>query len=457
MQVDPREDGGIFDAFEPPDPDLLRDCVHCGFCLTTCPTYDLWGEEMDSPRGRLYLMKMGLEGDLEMDETFVGHLDACLGCMACVTACPSGVQYGRLLEATRGQIERNHDRPLADRLFRDFLLWLFPHPSRLRPAAALAWLYQRSGLRRLVARSGLRGRLPPRLAALDALLPDARMPGTTRRLPERVAPRPARPGVGITTRRRVGLVTGCVQSVFFPGVNAATARVLASEGCEVAIPREQECCGALHVHGGHLEEGLERARRMIAVMEDAEVDTVVVNAAGCGSTLKEYGHLLRDDPDWAERAEAFSEKVRDVTELLDELEPVAPRNPIAGRVAYHDACHLLHGQGVRSAPRRVLSTIPDLEILDLPDAEICCGSAGTYNLVEPEPAEELGRSKVAAIRSTDPQAVATGNPGCILQLRRHLAETGDGGEDLPVLHPIQLVDCSIHGTDPLAPDRAPIP
>jgi glycolate oxidase iron-sulfur subunit len=315
------------------------------------------------------------------------------------------------------------------------IFWLFPHPRRLRVAGLLGWAYQRLRGGQRLRRSGLFSRLPVQLQALESLLPEIAPRELRRRLPARVAP------AGVP-RRRVGLLTGCVQSVFFGDVNAATARVLAMEGCEVVAPPNQGCCGALAVHAGRDDEARGCARRTIAEFEAANVDSVVVNAAGCGSTLKEYGQLLRDDPAWADRAAAFDAKVRDVMELLDELEPRAPRHPIPARVAYHDACHLAHAQKVRAQPRRQLAAIPGLQVLDIPEPEICCGSAGIYNLVMPEPAAELGRRKAENVASTRPDVVATGNPGCLLQIRRYL-------DDVPLLHPVQIVDASLRGLDPV--------
>ncbi len=435
---------GVFDAHHPPSDERISDCVHCGFCLPTCPTYALWGEEMDSPRGRIYLMKVGKEGAVSMDDTYVQHFDACLGCMACVTACPSGVKYDELIEAVRPQIERNHTRRLDDRAFRGLIFSLFPYPSRLRPAAALGAIYQRAGGAALMERSGLRKLLPRRLQAMEALMPPVRLRDVGRRLPEFT---PARG----TPRRRVGLLTGCVQRVFFSDVNEATRRVLKAEGCDVVAPRSQRCCGALSEHAGRESEALERARGIIDTFEKYDLDAVVVNVAGCGSTMKEYGRLLRDDPAYAERAAAFSARVRDVSELLAELEPIAPRHPIEARVAYHDACHLGHGQGVRAQPRAVLGAVPGMQVTDIPEAEICCGSAGIYNLVNPEPAEELGRRKVANVQAVQPDALATANPGCLLQIRRYLQDEADS--DLPMFHPVELVDASIRGIDPIAAAR----
>ena len=425
---------GNFDAHHAPDKELIDDCVHCGFCLPTCPTYALWGEEMDSPRGRIYLMDLVGEGAASFDDTLVRHFDTCLGCMACVTACPSGVQYDKLLESMRPQIERQHARSWRDRAFRRAIFALFPYPRRLRLAALGGILYQRSGVARLLRKRNLLDRLPARMRAVESLMPPVKLRDLVAQPPERVA-------AAGTQRRRVAVLTGCVQRVFFSGVNAATVRTLAAEGCEVLIPRDQACCGALSMHTGREPEALDRARQTIATFEAYDVNAVVVNVAGCGSAMKDYGHLLRDDPDWSARAAAFSAKVRDVTEVLAELEPQAPRHPIPARVAYHDACHLGHAQGVRAQPRAVLRTIPDLTVVDIPEAELCCGSAGVFNLLEPEAAAELGQRKVDNVRAVHPDAVATANPGCLLQIRSHLGETAT----MPLLHPVELVDASIRG------------
>jgi glycolate oxidase iron-sulfur subunit len=424
----------FFDADDPPAPELLDDCVHCGFCLPTCPTYLLWGEEMDSPRGRIQLMNLVSQEQAPLDSTVGGHIDACLGCMACVTACPSGVQYDRLLEATRPQVERNVPRTRRDRAFRGLIFALFPHPARLRFAAVGAVAYQRLRLAKLLRTSGLLARLPARLRSLEALMPPVRIRDLVRRNPTAVRPNGE-------PRRRVALLTGCVQRVFFGDVNDATVRVLAAEGCETLTPA-QGCCGALSLHAGRKAEALEFARGLIDSFGKVEADTIVVNVAGCGSTLKEYGALLADDPAYAGRATEFSAKVRDVTELLAELEPRAPRHPLPGRVAYHDACHLAHAQRVRAQPRTVLRQIPDLQVVDIPEADICCGSAGIYNLVQPEAAEDLGRRKAGNIASVRPDAITTANPGCLLQIRRYQSPDDDA---IPLFHPVQLIDASIRG------------
>jgi glycolate oxidase iron-sulfur subunit len=424
-----------FDELRPPSMELIDDCVHCGFCLTTCPTYALWNEEMDSPRGRIVLMRAGLEQGSEMSTELVTHIDQCLGCMACVTACPSGVQYDKLIEDTRAQVERNADRSPADRLFRRFLFESFTHPGRLRALAPLLAGARRLGLDRIAAESGLLARFP-RLRALAALTPRTPLGSSLRQLPESFSPRgPA--------RARIGLLQGCVQRVFFRDVNLATARVLAAEGFAVSAVREPRCCGALQLHSGYDAEATELAKRTIAAFEG--FDFVAVNAAGCGSAMKDYGHLLREDGEWAERAAEFSAKVRDVTELLHDAEPRAPRHPVALRAAYHDACHLAHAQGVRAQPRELLAQIPELELLEPAEWELCCGSAGVYNMLQPEPATELGQRKARNLLDTGAEAVIAGNPGCALQIA---AQSEKLGRRLRVYHPMELLEMSIEGGRP---------
>jgi glycolate oxidase iron-sulfur subunit len=428
---------GVFDARHPPATDLVNECVHCGFCLSTCPTYALWGEEMDSPRGRIYLMKLGLEGQLRLDPTFVNHMDNCLGCMACLTACPSGVKYDKLIEATRAQIERNFPRPAPDRILRRMIFDIFPRPDRMRLLLAPLRIYQRSGLQSLMRRSGVFKLVPASLRAMENLTPPAPRRGKTNgsALPERVEAQGE-------PRLRVGMLLGCVQSVFFPEVNAATVRVLAAEGCEVFIPRDQCCCGALMIHAGEEKAALDYARRTIDAFDGVDVDKVVINAAGCGSNMKDYGYLLRDDPKYSDRARAFSAKCRDISEVLAGLEPRAPRHPLRLKVAYHDACHLQHAQGVKAQPRSLLGQIPQLQSVETADAALCCGSAGIYNLVRPGPAQELGERKVRNLLAAAPDIVATGNPGCVLQLRSGLRAAGS---QVPVVHTMEVLDASIRG------------
>ncbi len=424
-----------FDRQHPPEKRYLDDCVHCGFCLPACPTYVLWGEEMDSPRGRIYMIRKAGDGEAPLDGSFLKHMDNCLGCMACMTACPSGVQYNKLIEPARAQIERNVPRSFSERLFRRLVFATFPHPGRMRWLALPLLVYQKSGLRSLARAVGIEKWLPKRLAAMEALLPE--VPSRLfQRLPSIIPP-------GGVPRRKVGVLTGCVQQVFFPDVNAATTRVLAAEGCEVHVPREQGCCGALMLHSGLESEAATLAKRMIAAFEAAEVDTVVINAAGCGSTMKEYGYLLRDDPAWAARAAAFSAKCKDISEFLSELDPQAPRHPLKLRVAYHDACHLQHAQGVRGQPRRLLAGIPELEIAEIPEASLCCGSAGIFNLLQPDTANQLGDRKVENLLTTNADAVASSNPGCLLQLMHGLRRRGL--KAMPAFHMVELLDASIRG------------
>jgi glycolate oxidase iron-sulfur subunit len=419
-----------FDEHRPPSAALVDDCVHCGFCLPTCPTYSIWGEEMDSPRGRIYLMEQGLSGE-PMTDSMVQHFDRCLGCMACVTACPSGVQYDKLIEATRAQVERRHERTRRDKALRAAIFALFPYPRRLRLLRGPLWAYQRSGLERAVRRTGLLERVP-RLAALESLAP---------RLERRVAI-PERLSATGTRRAVVGLLLGCVQREFFPGVNAATARVLQAEGCDVVTPGSQGCCGALSVHIGREEEAQRFARSVIDTFAAAGVEYVVVNAAGCGSAMKDYAELLADDPAYATRARAFADRVRDVSEILVELGPVAPRHPLPLVAAYHDACHLAHAQGVRTQPRQLLAGIPDLEVREIADPEICCGSAGVYNVLQPEPARELGDRKAAAVLATGADLLVTANPGCLMQVASAVARSGGS---IAMAHTVEVLDASIRG------------
>ena len=440
-------DAGAFDAHHPPSSDQVADCVHCGFCLPACPTYALWGRETDSPRGRIYLMRLGLEGRATMDEPFTRHFDTCLGCMACVTACPSGVQYDHLIEATRPQIERHATRGTADRWFRRLIFALFPYPNRLRFVALGLWAYQRLGVQSLLRSTGLLERLPPRLKAMEGIAPPVTQRSIFGSVPGLV------PAEG-ERRRRVGLLLGCVQRTFFPNVNDATVRVLAAEGCEVVVPA-QGCCGALMMHAGLEDDAIAMAKRLVDAFEGIDVDTIVINAAGCGSTLKTYGHLLRDEPDYAERATTLAAKCKDVSEVLAELSPRAPRHPLSLTVAYHDACHLQHAQGVTSEPRDVLATIPGLDVLDIPEAGLCCGSAGIYNLVEPETARALGERKAKNVLSTGAGAVVSSNPGCLLQLQSAMNDAASEPmpSALPMYHLVEVVDASIRGQPLLTPDH----
>ena len=410
-----------FDQHRPPEQDVIDDCVHCGFCLETCPTYVLWGAEADSPRGRIVLVNDGLNHDEPMSDEMVTHFDRCLGCMACVTACPSGVRYDRLIERVRPQVERHHRRTPAERALRRLLFETLPHPRRLRALAPVLTAARRLGAEK---------RLPERLAAIAKVAPQAPVGRAAKAgVPELT------PAVG-TARGRVGLLLGCVQRVFYPGVHRATVHALSAEGFEVVAPRLPDCCGALEFHSGEEPAAVRRAQETMAAFSAAAVDHVVVNAAGCGSAMKEYGDLL----DTAE-ARAFSERVRDVSELLASVEPRAPRGPVPLRVAYHDACHLAHAQGIRSAPREVLRSIPQLQLIEVSaERDVCCGSAGIYNLIQPDAAAELGSRKARHLIDTGAQAIAAGNPGCAAQLDVYLRQLGC---PLPIHHPVELLSRSI--------------
>jgi glycolate oxidase iron-sulfur subunit len=416
--------------------DLIGDCVHCGFCLPTCPTYVSWGEEMDSPRGRIDLLKGVVDGEITLDAEVAGHFDACLGCMACVTACPSGVRYDKLIESARVRVEETVPRSAGDRAFRELVFALFPYHQRLRLLALPLIAYAASGVRAFVRASGVLRLLPARLRRLEALSPEMSFADVHRDVSERT---PARG----QQRARVGLVAGCVQRAFFPNVNAATERVLAAEGCEVIAPRDQGCCGALSLHAGRRDEARRFARALVARFEREATDVVLVNAAGCGSALKEYGDLFSDDPVWHERAQRFAARVRDVTEYLATLEPRASRRPMHLQVAYHDACHLAHAQGIRAQPRALLQSIPGLSLLEIPAGEQCCGSAGTYNLFAPEAALEIGARKADAVVSVRADLLASANPGCTLQIGSILRERGIS---LRAAHPIEILDAAISGT-----------
>lgn len=412
---------GGFDTERPPERAIIEDCVHCGFCLDACPTYSLWGQEADSPRGRIVLIDEALRDGGTLSDELVAHLDSCLGCYGCVPACPSGVRYDRLLERVRPQIERNHERAAGERALRLLLFETLPYPSRLRALAPLLEAARRMGSDRLPGRLGVLAKVAP--------APPEKLDG---QLPEHT------PAQG-AARGRVGLLLGCVQRVFFADVHRATIGVLAAEGFEVLAPRLPDCCGALELHAGEEEPGLARAQATIEAFEAlGELDHVVVNAAGCGAAMKEYGELLQ-----TEQARAFSSRVLDVCELLAEVAPRARRAPLQCRVVYHDACHLAHAQGVRAQPRALLDGIPGLELLEVAtDAHICCGSAGIYNIVQPEAAAELGVRKARAIIETGAELVAAGNPGCAAQLQRHLGELG---HPLEIRHPIELLWRSLRG------------
>jgi glycolate oxidase iron-sulfur subunit len=466
------------------------DCVHCGFCLPACPTYQLWGEEMDSPRGRIHLITQVLDG-APVSDSVTTHLDRCLGCMACVTACPSGVRYNELIEAARAwpqepDTDQGTARSLRERAVRAAIFATFPYPKRLRALSGPLRAAQRAGLDRLAQRGPVT-RYAPELAASLRLAP--RTPARRGGPPARPGRLPARIPARGTRRAVVGMLTGCVQRVFFPQVNAATARVLAAEGCDVIVPAGQGCCGALSLHSGRAAEAARFAEQTIATFERAGVDAVVVNSAGCGSAMKEFGALFARDAGaghtdaagsspppagflsdltassshltgspshlagsvsrpLADRAAVFSATVRDLSEFLAELYrdhggPRSVRHELPVRAAYHDACHLAHAQGIRQQPRDLLRGIPGLDVTEVGDGATCCGSAGVYNLLQPQAARELGERKAAAIRATGARLVVSANPGCSLQIAASLA--ADGGEPVAVAHTAEVLDASFRG------------
>ncbi|HEX7268184.1 MAG TPA: heterodisulfide reductase-related iron-sulfur binding cluster, partial [Streptosporangiaceae bacterium] len=473
------DDGGAVARALDPGGELrsaASDCVHCGFCLPACPTYQLWGEEMDSPRGRIHLMTQALDG-AQLTAEASAHFDRCLGCMACVAACPSGVRYDRLIEAARTWTEEpppglspGPARSLRERALRAAIFATFPYPRRLRALSGPLRGAQWARLDRLAGRSRAARRLAPELSSALRLAPGqpagSRPPGKRAVLPRRRVILPGRVPARGKRRAVVGMLTGCVQQVFFPQVNTATARVLAAEGCDVIIPSGQGCCGALSLHSGRVSEAAGFARRTIATFEQAGVDAIVVNSAGCGSAMKEYGALLADPPgaghdragqdgagqdgtvaDWAARAAAISGKVRDLSEFLAELYgqsggPQAAHHELPLRVAYHDACHLAHAQRIRQQPRDLLQAIPGLELAEIAEAEICCGSAGVYNILNPEPAAELGDRKAGNVLATGAELLVTANPGCLMQVAASLRRQGGR---IGLAHTVEVLDASLRG------------
>ncbi|MTJ51175.1 (Fe-S)-binding protein [Dolichospermum sp. UHCC 0259] len=425
-----------FDGNHPPDPKLIDSCVHCGFCLSTCPSYRILGKEMDSPRGRIYLMDAINEGEIALNTATVEHFDSCLGCLACVSTCPSGVQYDKLISATRHQVERNYNRSLPDKLVRQLIFSLFPNPDLLRILLFPLLVYQKLGISKVLQATGLIKAVSPRLAAMESILPEITLKSFQDNLPDII------PAKG-EKRYRVGVILGCVQRLFFSGVNEATVRVLTANGCEVVIPKSQGCCAALPEHQGQTEQAKTLARQMIDSFADTNVDFVIINAAGCGHTLKEYGHILADDPEYAEKAKIFAGKVKDSQEFLANVGLTAKLSPLTDKninLVYQDACHLLHGQKISVQPRQLLKQIPGVTLKEPIDAALCCGSAGVYNMLQPEVAEELGKQKAENLINTGADLIASPNPGCSLQISKYLQ-----GKTISVMHPMELLDYAIRG------------
>lgn len=430
--------GLAFDRQNPPDPKLIDACVHCGFCLSTCPSYRVIGKETDSPRGRIYLMDGVNQGEIPLSATTVQHFDSCLGCLACVTTCPSGVRYDQLIEATRQQVARNHPRSLPEKLLRQLIFSLFPYPNRMRLLLRPLGLYQASGLQKLVRSLGWLPQISPQLAAMESMLPKISADAFRDTIPALI------PAQG-KKRYRVGMLLGCVQRLFNPAVNDATVRVLTANGCEIVVPPSQGCCGALSHHQGEAAQAQALARQMIDAFAGADVDAVLINASGCGHTLKEYGSILKEDPDYATVAKVFAAKVKDVQEFLAEVGLTAPLSPLQEEpltLVYQDACHMLHGQKISVQPRQLLRQIPGVTLREPVDAALCCGSSGVYNILQPEVAEELGQQKVQNLLNTGASVIASANIGCFVQISKHLHLQGKA---VPVLHPMQLLDYSIRG------------
>lgn len=436
--IEPIDLGALrgFTAPDVPSGDVYDRCVRCGLCLPTCPTYVETLVETSGPRGRIALIKAVAEGTLDLTSPgFVHQMSECLDCRACEAVCPSGVRYGEILEPARTQIVRALEptRPWWSRLGRALLIGqLFGRMGLMRFAAALLRIYQRSGLRDLVRRSGLLRAL--HLQDAEALAP---------RISDRFfVPRGQHYPASGAARATAFLHAGCIMHVAFADWDEATVRVLRAAGVDVVVPADQGCCGAITIHAGDLPRGRELAKRNIAAFERSGADVYVINAAGCGSALKEYGHLLHDDPDWAERARAFSAKVRDVLEYVDEIGlPVGALGPVRAIVTYQDACHLAHAQRITAPPRRLLAAIPGLELREMAESSLCCGSAGIYNLTQPEMAQRLQRRKVEHVLEVAPEIVATANPGCALQLRNGLDRAN--GSAVAVKHVVQLLDESL--------------
>jgi glycolate oxidase iron-sulfur subunit len=418
-----------FSAKDKPEYDDYSHCIHCGLCLNQCPTYRLWGNEADSPRGRIRQMLLVDQGRLELGHTFVTHIDRCLDCRACETACPAGVQYGKLVEMARAQIEQKYKRPFVSRAVRDFVYRRFlPYPRRIAAAARLLKIYEKSGLRAVARGTGIlhlfgmqeRERLLPKI---DSNFFYGELGKTF-------------PAQG-TRRARIAFFAGCIAQVTFSELNRATIRVLQANGCEVVVPAGQTCCGALAAHAGVRDVARDLARTNLDAFHSEDFDAIITNSAGCGSTLKEYTHLFPPGDATHEQAQKFERKMRDITEFLADLGLSAPLRQTPLRVTYQDSCHLAHGQKVREAPRKLIRAVPGVELVEMPLSDICCGAAGVYNITETEASLDLLERKMDSVQQTKAQAIVTANPGCIIQLRAGAAARGTGQE---VLHVVELLD-----------------
>jgi glycolate oxidase iron-sulfur subunit len=424
-------------AIEAIDDEMVLACAHCGLCLPSCPTYRELCTEMDSPRGRIYIMRALVDGRLPVDEKLAKHIYRCLVCRACETACPSGIHYGRLIEEAREVFEKNFKRPLSQRILQNLVFKkLFPNQKLLGFTFWMIWLYQRLGIRWLARHLGIM-KLMGRMGEAEKMLPNIPSPFLKYSL-KKVTP------ANGETKHRVGFFPGCMMIHMFPSVNLATARVLTENGCEVITPRKQQCCGALHTLSGIKEPALRLARQNIDLFEKIDVEAIIVNCAGCGAALKEYSYLLANDPEYAEKAKNFSQKVKDISEFLAEIQIKPPQGRIAHRVTYDDPCHLLHGQKVKQQPRMLLQSIPGLELVELKESDRCCGSAGVYNVLQPEISMQLLENKIKNIAETNAEIVVAGNPGCLIQIGLGVKQHN---LNMRVMHTVELLDLSYRSRD----------
>lgn len=419
-----------------PDENKWADCVHCGMCLESCPTYELTGQEQHSPRGRVHLIKSVAEGKLVVNEQFADPVFACLDCRACTTACPADVDVGGLIEEARGQVRQA--MPLTGwkgSVSKLFLQGLFPHQNRLNSLGSLLKVYQKSGIQKVVRKTGLMNIMPEHLVQMEAVMPEVKQPVRKKYKNNNVIPAQGE------TKQQVSFMTGCVMDVMFSDINQSTINVLTRNGNEVTIPQNQTCCGALHVHAGDRDTGRKLAKQNIEAFEDS--DKIIVNAAGCGCMLKEYGELFKEEPEWQERAEKFAEKVEDISKHLYDTGYEKPKAELNTRITYHDACHLAHGQGVRQEPRDLLINIPGVEMVHMPNADRCCGSAGIYNMTNPEMAGAVLESKMKNVPD-DVEMISMGNPGCMLQMAIGVEKYG---RNQKIVHTVQLLDWAYQKED----------
>lgn len=419
-----------FDEHDRPSVDIINDCVHCGFCLPTCPTYVETKNELDSPRGRIHLMKNAVEGKIPLDDSLVKHLDLCLGCLACETACPSGVKYSSLIETSRSQIERNYSRSGGENFIRSLIFSIFPYSLRLKLLLPFLLTFKYLGIKFILTKTRLINILPQILRNFINLTPDLSASEVFSGLPKFIE---SKTGVKYT----VLLLKGCVQSVFFPNVNQSSVNVLSKLGCNIEIPKKQGCCGALSLHSGRMDEARQFARKLIDEFSKHEFDYIIVNSAGCGSSMKEYSELLKDDTEYSDKAKEFSLKTKDIMEFISEIGLDAKLKEVNKKLTYQDACHVAHGQKITTQPRELLKQIPGIEFCELKESDMCCGSAGIYNLVQPEMSQKLLNRKVLNIKDIKPDILTAANPGCLLQITSGLNKEGI---NIETAHPIELID-----------------